>query len=632
MGESASGRWVGLVLALLTGCDGGGTSSLESTDQFQVGISDELGDRDSLPGAALYAQHCGECHDGTVAKAPHFSWLEMMSGATLMASLEDGVMRPQADPLSTSERVQVVEYITRQRFDPDRQVPQPPACSDPATAGAVAAPVGWGHDNTRFVPADVAGLTAADVPRLELRWAFGFPDALRARSQPAVGYGNVYVGSHDGTVYALDLATGCARWTFKATAEVRTGIVLTPGDAAQERPLAFFGDLVGKAYAVNARTGELVWTFRTDDHPSATVTATPALSGDTLYVGVSSLEVTPAADPAYECCTFRGKVMAVDAATGTVRWVTHTIPEQPRITGRTSVGTNAWAPSGAPVWASPTIDVDAGVVYLGTGENYSSPADANSDAIVALRLADGERLWSWQATAGDAWNVACMMEDNPNCPEEDGPDFDFGSSFLLIDAADRRLLIAGHKDGSVMAVDPAAPVQGPVWRTQLGRGSIQGGVHFGMAAEGTTVYVPINDMNDTRNGDVLDPELARPGVHAVDASTGGILWQHVQEDRCGGDRSFCDPGVSAALTAIPGVVFAGHLDGVVRAYARSDGALLWEFDTVRPLDTVNGVEARGGSMSGAGPAVADGYLIVNSGYGLYFHEPGNALLVVAAGD
>ncbi len=490
-----------------------------------------------------------------------------------------------------------------------------------------AAPYGWGHDNARFVPLQDGGIDAATTAQLELQWAFVYPNALRARSQPSIGYGAVYTGSQSGMVYAFDLQYGCARWTFQASAEVRTGIVLTAG--VQERPLALFGDILAKVYAVDALTGELVWMIRADDHPSATLTGTPALDGDRLFVPVSSLEVIGAADPAYECCSFRGSVLALNVADGTELWRHYAIPDAPRATGVTSAGTRVLAPSGAPVWNSPTLDRRRNRLYFGTGENYSTPADNNSDAIIAVDLTTGERVWQRQSTAGDAWNVACMMADNPNCPPEDGPDFDHGSSVVLVDKPNgQQVLMAGHKNGTIFGLDPDNG--GAVLFTQrVGRGSIQGGVHFGMAAEGSIIYAPINDMNDTRNGDVLDPQAARPGVHAIDVVEQAVLWSYVQPNECGPDRPFCDRGVSAAITAAPGVVFAAHLDGVLRAYARDTGDLLWSYDTTQRVMGVNGLQGRGGSISGAGPAIGDGYVVVNSGYGLYFHEPGNVLLVFA---
>ena len=610
-------------------------TKLDSPDAFQTGIDVSLGARDAMPGAALYESHCAQCHTGQVPKAPHFIWLEMMSGHGLMRTMTDGIMQQQASRLDDADKVAVVEYLTRQRYR-EAQANRTPAnvCTDSTLdPTAIAAATGWGHDNSRFVPASAGGLSAEQLPRLKLQWAFGFPDSLRARSNPAIGYGAVYTGSQSGMVYALDLVSGCVKWHFQASAEVRTGVVLTPSNGDRV-PRLYFGDILAKAYALNALTGELIWSRKMDDHASATLTGTPTLHGDTLYVPVSSLEVTSAADPDYDCCTFRGKVTALDIADGSVRWNAYSIPQAPRAVATTSTGAQVMAPSGAPVWASPTVDADAGLLYFGTGENYSSPADGNSDAIIAVDLQTGARVWRWQATANDAWNVACMMENNPNCPRENGPDFDLGSSILTITLADgSKRLIAGHKDGSVFALPPPSE-QGanpaPLWTTRVGRGSIQGGVHFGMASAEGRIYVPINDMNDTRNGDNLDPALARPGVHAVNTQTGAIVWQSVAPNTCGEGRPFCDPGVSAAITAVPGAVIAGHLDGKLRAYQGDTGATLWEFDSAREFTTVNGVQARGGSISGGGAAIGAGYLAVNSGYGLYFHEPGNVLLVFAA--
>ncbi|MFN2100001.1 PQQ-binding-like beta-propeller repeat protein [Altererythrobacter sp. MF3-039] len=625
-------RFMGLVAAglVLASCDSSdglvGTDTLGSTDEFATGEG-LIADRDSLPGAKLYAENCASCHDGSVPKAPHFQWLEMMSPASIVAALTNGVMAEQGAMLSEDDKLRVAEYITRVDLsDGLPEVRYAAKCEGPAARFDRAKPAiatGWGHDTRRFVPASLGGLEVGDIRDLELRWAYAFPNATKARSQPAIGYGAAFVGSDDGTVYAFDLESGCARWTFKASAEVRTGIVLADGTT----PMLYFGDLTSKLYAVNALTGEEQWSRRMDDHPSATLTGTPAFHEGTLFVPVSSLEVVPAANPNYECCTFRGHLDAIDAKTGEVKWQFWAIPEEPKRTEKD--GKASYAPSGAPMWTSPTIDAERGVLYAGTGENYSSPADGNSDSIFAIDLNTGRRAWHRQTISGDAWNVACMMEDNPNCPPERGPDFDHSSSPLLIDiGGGKQVLAVGHKNGMVYGLDPDANGK-LLWETKIGRGSIQGGVHWGMAAEGTTVYVPINDMNNTRNGEPLDPKKARPGMHAVDARTGKKLWSQVQKDVCGDERPFCDPGVSAAVTAIPGAVIAGHMDGWIRAYDRKNGKRLWEFDSAKPFETVNNMPGRGGSMSGPGAAVGDGYVVINSGYGLYSHEAGNVLLVFA---
>ena len=221
-------------------------------------------------------------------------------------------MQAQAGALSEDERIAVAEYLAKTRLDAYESPSLPPACSAEEAEFDYAKPPtkpGWGFglDNNRYVDADTAGLDAATLKTLELKWALAFPNALRARSQPGLGGGGLYVGSQDGTVYALNARTGCLRWTFRASAEVRTAIAVSPWHAGDEKaePTLYFGDLLARAYAVDAVTGELKWSVKVDDHPNATITGSPVLAGDRVLVPISSLEVTSAADPQYPCCTFR---------------------------------------------------------------------------------------------------------------------------------------------------------------------------------------------------------------------------------------------------------------------------------------------------------------------------------------
>lgn len=583
----------------------------------------------SSAGAGLYKQHCAHCHDGNVSKAPHLVWLSMMGPQKIYRALNSGIMRPQGATLSDKQHREIAEYLTNQSLESSEQFSYAPSCdTDSVSLNPQAAlpQTGWGHDTSRFISSDVAGLRAHDVPKLELKWAYAFPGATRARSQPSVGFGAVYMGSEDGSVYALDAETGCEHWRFEASAEVRTGVVLAPAVEGQPA-LAVFGDVIANLYAVNALTGELVWRLRADDHPSATLTGTPAIFNNTVYAPLSSLEVVAAANPEYDCCKFRGNVLAVDLGSGEIRWRHYSIPEPPALVKKTRIGTKVLGPSGAPIWGSPTVDEKRGLLYVGTGENYSSPADGNSDAIIAITLDTGERAWEFQSIANDAWNTACQFKDNPNCPEEKGPDYDYGASILLVELQDgKQVLVAGGKNGSVSAHDPDNKGK-LLWLEKVGRGSIQGGVHFGMAVEGSTVYVPINDMNHSNDGSVLDESAARPGVNALNAADGKRLWSHVQNDVCPETLEFCDPGVSSAVTAIPGVLFAGHLDGFLRAYNKEDGRVLWEYDTKQAVPAVNGLTARGGGMSGPGATIANGHLFLNSGYGFSAHMPGNMFAV-----
>ena len=592
-----------------------------SRDEFQTRIGTPI-DPDKHPGKKLFAEHCAGCHEGGVPKAPNTVWLEMMSPDAILGAMNGGVMSRMAEGLSAQQRVQVAEYLARVSLADYKPPAPPPRCDSPALAGgAPPAAVGWGHDNRRFVPAAVAGLDKAQVPQLKLKWAFAYPAAVRARSEPTIGWGTIFVGGHDGTLYAFDLARGCSRWTSRISAEVRTAIV---ADASTRR--LYFGDILGRAYAVDAMTGRTIWSVKTDPHPNATITGTPTLGGGLLYVPVSSLEVTAAADPAYACCTFRGSVVALDPRSGAVKWRAYTVPQPAKSQGKTRVGTDILGPSGAPVWNSPTYDAKRGRVYFGTGENYSSPADGNSDAVIAVDARTGRRLWTTAFTIGDAWNVGCMV-GNDNCPKERGPDLDVAASPLLIDVGGRQVIAAGQKSGVARGLDPDS---GRIlWARRLGHGGTQGGVHFGMAAEGNRLFVPINDMADTHDGRKYDVRQAGPGLNALDAASGRVLWRAIARNQCGAKPN-CDPGISSAVTAIPGVVFAGHLDGQFRAYDSATGKVIWSYDTARPVRTVSGAEGKGGGMSGPGAAVAGGYVVVNSGYGLYYHMPGNLLLVFAA--
>ncbi len=615
-----------------------GCTEIASTDVTGDDVSAPLTAGDIAPvepvGEQLYVEHCRGCHEGKILKAPPRSLLGIMSASSVFTAINSGVMKTQASGLTTDQRKVLAEYLTGQKIDA-LAGPSPRRCVPGESVFDFDAPPdaeGWGVDKTNrhFYPDAVARITPEDIPKLHLKWVFRYPDAVRGRSQPATAGGGLFVGSQNGSVYSLDQKTGCVRWTYKTVAEVRTGIVIEPwsSTSTSPQPLAFFGDLIGNVYAVNAVTGKLVWRRRASDHPSLTITAAPVLYAGRLYVALSSLEVTAAADPSYACCTFKGGVVALDAHSGEPQWTGYTITEAQKVVGKNSVGVDRIAPSGSPVWGTPSIDERRALMYVGTGENYSSPADGSSDAIVALSLADGHVVWTQQMTKGDAWNMACEGEDQSNCPPEDGPDFDFGAATILVTTtAGKDVLLAGQKSGEVFALDPEREGK-VIWRKKLGRGGIQGGVHFGMTAIGDVLYVPISDFN---GGDRW-PGEPHPGMYAVDVNTGDLLWSTPASDVCNG-RQFCQPGLSAAASSITGAVFSGAMDGHLRAYDSAAGDIIWDYDTAREYRTLSGATGFGGSLGGAAaPVFKDGMMCVNSGYGIYFHMPGNVLLAFTIED
>lgn len=581
----------------------------------------------SADGAALYQQHCAQCHEGAVSKAPQLSLLEIMSAGSILRAMETGVMQSQAAAMTAAERRLLAQHLTGQSLTDTAPPPPAASCTGEAARFDFSAQPdtqGWGvtQGNQRHFGEDITSVNASNIGRLKLKWAFAFPEAIRVRSQPATAGGALYVGSQNGSVYALDQKTGCIRWSYSTIAEVRTAIVVGSWAEGETAPLLYFGDLLGNVYALNAVTGKLVWRDRPEDHPSLTLTAAPVLYKDQLMVPLSSLEVTSAADPGYACCTFRGGVASYDAKSGEKLWTGYTIAEPPRVVGKNAAGTDTLAPSGSPVWNTPSIDADRNVMYVGTGENYSSPANETSDAILALSLSDGSIVWSQQMTAGDAWNMGCETKERISCPPEDGPDYDFGAATILTTtSAGKDIVLAGQKSGEVFALDPDAGGK-ILWRNKLGRGGIQGGVHFGMTVEGDTLYVPMSDFY----GGPRWPGEAKPGMFAVDIKTGKTQWYTKTPEVCN-DREFCDPGLSAAASSISGAVLAGSMDGHIRAYGRKTGDIIWDLDTAISFNTLNGTKAQGGSFGGAaGPVFKDNMLFLSSGYGIYFHMPGSVLL------
>ena len=589
-------------------------------------------------GEALYRQYCANCHDGSVPRAPARSALGALSADALRFAISTGSMKTQAAALSSVQQERLVGYLTT-RTAVER--PTDNSCRDSAPfEGPLTKPHwnGWGVDlsQSRFQPAAMARLTAAQVPGLSLKWAFGFPDVQRMYGQPTVVGGRVFVGSAGRKVYSLGASSGCQYWVFDSEFPVRTAITIGPDGAGWT---AFFGDQHANAYAVDAITGKLRWKVHLDEHQAALITGAPTLADGVLYVPVSSGEEVLGADPKYSCCTFRGSITALEAATGKVRWKSYTIVEEPTERRPNKAGTRRWGPSGAPVWSSPTVDRRARRVYVTTGDSYSDPAASTSDAIVAFDANTGKLLWARQMTSGDAFTIDCDFPEafRANCPDANGPDFDFGTSPMLLELPNgRRALVAGQKSGIVHAVDPDE--QGKIlWQTRVGKGGRLGGVQWGLAADAQHVYVAVSDVaiapvppgtpgaqpSPLGIALALDP-TSGGGLFALDRETGKIVWS-TPHPGCGKTPA-CSPAQSAAVTAIPGAVFSGGLDGHLRAYSASSGQIIWDVDTKKSFTTVNGVKAAGGSIDGPGAVVVDGMVFVNSGYEYLGHTPGNVLL------
>ena len=589
-------------------------------------------------GAALYQAHCARCHEGQVKRAPHRDIMSRLPALMVLHSLERGRMKFQGMTRTNQERRAISEWMTGKKLPPPTEKDATVAgfCEDAPGEFSIedGAPQwnGWGVDNfnTRFQSAEAAGISADQVPELKVKWVFGLPMDFRV-SQPTVVGGRVFIGSLQGRIYSLDAKTGCLYWSVKMDSGVRaTMVVDTLPGTTPPRYVVYVGDAAANVYALDARTGKELWKVDVDDHPSARITATPKTHGNRLYVATTALEEIAGADPTYECCTFRGKIMALNRFNGKLVWKAYTIPDPPAPVRKNAVGVQLWGPSGATIWSSPALDPERNLMYVTTGDNYSDPASLTSDAVVALDLRTGEVLWSKQFTAGDAWNVACETEDDTNCPEVRGPDFDFASSPIVRILPDgRRIILAGQKSGVMHAIDPDRNGE-ILWQHRVGKGGLLGGIQWGSAADAKQVYVALSDVVrktiETADGGwtrILDGSVGG-GMFALDIESGERKW-HVPPVGCG-DRPQCSPAQSAAVSALPGVVFSGSVDGHLRGYATDSGNVVWDYNADQEYESTNGVKTKGGSFDGPGPTIVDGMLYVNAGYGYRGGMPGNALI------
>ena len=570
-------------------------------------------------GGAAFTRACASCHRAGQTTAPTPAVLRQLTPEGILNALTQGRMQVQGATLSEGERRAVAEYVAGRALATATTAVPNRCTTSPAMTDAASSPGwnGWGNGaaNTRF--AANAGLTAADLPRLKLKWAFGYAGVNAARAQPTIAGGRLFVASENGEAHALDPKTGCTYWTFRAQAGIRTGLTVGPYKSASGSGQAvYFGDVRANAYAVDAQTGRQLWVRKVDEHPAASLTGAPAVAGGRVFVPVQGLnEEGQGGTGKYPCCTFRGSLVALDANTGAQLWKTYTV-DAPQPRGKNAAGIQMSGPAGGGIWAAPTVDTKRGAVYVATGNGYADPPQPMTNAVVAMDLQTGAVKWVRQTTPNDSWTLGCQPKNpgNPACPETLGPDYDFSASPSLTTVNGRDLLVLPQKSGIAWAIDPDKGGE-VVWQRRIGQGSGLGG-QWGGAADGQNAYFGVSDMLSPNPG----------GMRAVNLATGEIAWSvEPQKPLCGEGRT-CRASQGAAVTVIPGAVFSGSLDGGMRAYSTADGTIVWSYDTNREFQTVNSVKAIGGGLEGPGAIVSGGMLYFNSGYGGFVGNPGNVLL------
>ena len=521
---------------------------------------------------------------------------------------------------------------------PTPALPEKNLCADPASPLALGSAQwnGWGRDieNTRYQPEPA--LRASDIPKLALKWAFGFQGSAVA-GQPTVVDGRLFVASSAGRIYSLDARTGCTYWTFDASAGTRTAIFIGEfappraaaasksasaprrkhgGSRKSKRQLtlahtdilkapsaAYFGDDTGTVYALDAQKGSLLWKTSVDSHPLAHIVGGPTLFHDRLYVVVSSTEQNAAADATYACCTFRGSVAALDMTSGRLLWKTFIIPEEPRPNGKNPTGGPGFGPAGGAVAAAASIDAKRDLLYVGTGGSLTDVNQAQTDAVVALGLTDGQVRWAKQFSRHDAAGAA-----------------DFGSSPILRTLADgKQIILAAQTSGIVYALDPDRGGD-VLWQTKVAEDVAPAGIEWGPAADHRRLYVALSGL-------AAEPDNTSGGLAALDMKTGIRRWYTASPTpACTWGAQNCIHALAQAVTVIPGAAFSGSMDGHLRAYSTIDGKVMWDTETAKDFATINGIPASGGSLDQGGATIVNGVVYINSGYGQRYGQPGNVLL------
>ena len=596
-------------------------------------------------GPMEFQEHCASCHESPApgANIPTRAQLKAMPASKIYESMTTGKMSVNARGLLDDQKRRIAEWLSgRPVTDVDRSIA---AMSNACPAGAkLGNPLvgahwsGWSPDPTtsaRFQSAEAAGLDAADVSNLKLKWAFGLPGAASLRSQPIVGSGWLWVGSDNSMVYALDAETGCVHWSFETERPVISSIAIGPMAGSEGRYVAYFGDFGANVYAVDAETGKLLWTTRVDDHHAAAVSGSLVLDpeGKRLIVPIGSWEEVMSTSPSYECCTSRGGVAVLDAKTGSQIWKSPTLALEAKPTWKNASGVQQYGPSGAGVWSSPTIDLKRNAVYVGTANAYTPVPDGGaSDAIVAFDLSTGERLWSQQLLDDDADIYTCgstLEEIEKNCPgTEVGPNDDIGAPPILHTLSDgRQILVASQESRRITVLDPDRK-GAVIWRGVPSDRTTAFSGNLGPADDGEFLYVPLAYAIE-QVAESIEGISGDGGVVALDPETGRRVWTAAipkPTDCEDPDLSMCSSANQGAITAIPGVVFTGSTDGTMRAYSTKDGSILWTYSTHHPFETINGIKAHGGSIGGPGPTVVGGMVYFGSGYSILGTTPGNVLL------
>jgi polyvinyl alcohol dehydrogenase (cytochrome) len=573
----------------------------------------------------IYATRCSTCHSIGIY-APTLAQIAKLRAEDIEASLWNGKMQEWANGLDSGQRVLLAQWIASLSSEKESRDPGVTACSGARPSVGGQEWTSWSADAELTRKSPSREFTEARTAHLALKWALPLPAGVPfdgASNPVAISNGRLYTGNLNHFVYSLDPDRACAYWTFRADGGIRSNVAIENG-------IIVFGDLLGNGYALDALTGQMLWRVRVET--LARINGSITLHNGIAYVPVSGLGEGAGMRPDIPCCSFRGSVVALDARTGAVKWRHRTIDAPLARIGQTSIGTPRYGPSGVPVWSGIAVDDKRHSIYVTTGNQYTEPVVPEADAVVALDMATGARRWVTglaPAEMGhkDIFVMPCQKWANPqgvaSCspenPKGEG-DRDFGAPASLVRLrSGQELVLAASKDGMLYALSPDDG--NVVWQLRVARGGEIGGVEYGIASDGERAYVPTTDVESDLKAD--------GSFKAFDIATRKLVWRQavVPGDCTGKPTPPCNNGFMAPPTVAGDVVFIGNTDGILRAYSRISGKLIWSFDTVRDFTGPDGQRGHGGSLGFGGPVVVANRLYIMSGQSEYAISMGGNVLL-----
>jgi len=456
--------------------------------------------------------------------------------------------------------------------------------------------------NTWSQPAEYS-ISPANVSGLSPKWVFTTGGDVSAT--PTVDGDAVYFPDWDGNLFAVRKDSGKLIWSHKISDYDGVDGAISRVSPAVDGNQLIIGDILSRnkvhnganVMSVDRETGTLRWMTQVENHPAAIITGSPVIFDGVVYIGVSSSEEGLALDPTYPCCSFRGSIVALDAKNGAMLWKTFDMPDN---------GGQPGGYSGGAIWQPPAIDPKRGTLFIGTGNNYTAPADVEAcqiatpaadctaaddffDTAFALDLKTGQIKWAKRLQGFDVWTVACHTPTGPkaNCPVPSSPDFDLGGSGPNLLG---NIVGFGQKSGIYWALNPDNG--NIVWSTPVGPGASFGGIEWGTATDGQRIYVAIANSDHLPYTLVSGQQITWGSWSALDVATGKILWQTADPTAGTIDRG--------SVSVANGVMYAGSNSGQMYAMDSTTGKILWNF-------------ASGGSVID-GPSIVDGVLYWGSGY------------------